>query len=133
MIGAVPPDYAATFYGVIDEDAALAAADAERVAEQAEFEQDSRAELEGVDEAGEEIVRAIEEEPDVFSDSWPRPPMELERCLYLADAATCRARMARSRPSSRRRCLPKISSSYEATSRSSSSVRGRWTRPASDR
>ena len=101
MIGAVPPDYAATFFGVIDEDAALAAADAERVSEQAEFEQDSRAELEGVDEVGEEVVRAAEEEE---SDHWSdnisgcsaddtHQLMELERCLYLADAATCRARM----------------------------------------
>ena len=89
----LPPDYAATFYGVIDEDAALAAADAERVAEQAEFEQDSRAELEGVDEVGEEVVRAIEEKSDSFTGVDLPQPMELERCLYLADAATCRARM----------------------------------------
>ena len=101
MIGAVPPDYSATFFGVIDEDAALAAADAERVAEQAEFEQDSRAELEGVDEVGEEVVRrATEEESYHWSDNVSGCSaddalqlMELERCLYLADAATCRARM----------------------------------------
>ena len=57
MIGAVPPDYAATFFGVIDEDAVLAAVDAERVAEREELERDSRAELEGVDQAGEEVAR----------------------------------------------------------------------------
>ena len=86
MIGAVPPDYAATFYGVIDEDAALATADAEQVAEQAEFEQDSRAELEGVDEVGEDPVHW-------FTSADAPQPIELERCLYLTDAATCRARM----------------------------------------
>ena len=93
MLGAVPPDFAATFFGVIDEDAVVAAVDAERVAEREELEQDSRAELEGVDQAGEEVVRMREEAEagyrradDVLQ--W----MELERCLYLVDAATCRAR-----------------------------------------
>ena len=102
MIGAVPPDYAATFFGVIDEDAVLAAVDAERVAEREELERDSRAELEGVDQAGEEVALMREEEEEGYN--WADNVstcsaddvlqlMELERCLYLVDAATCRARM----------------------------------------
>ena len=92
MIGAVPPDYAATFFNVIDEDAALAAANAER----AGSKQDSRAE-----EGGQETVHTVEEEPNALrrasmpfnciDDSLQE--MKLERCLYLADGATCRARM----------------------------------------
>ena len=96
MIGAVPPDYAATFFNVIDEDAALAAANAERLEERAGSKQDSRAE-----EGGQETVHTVEEEPNALrrasmpfnciDDSLQE--MELERCLYLADGATCRARM----------------------------------------
>ena len=96
MIGAVPPDYAATFFNVIDEDAALAAANAERLEERAGSKQDSRAE-----EGGQETVHTVEEEPNALrrasmpfnciDDSLQE--MDLERCLYLADAATCRARM----------------------------------------
>ena len=101
MIGAVPPDYAATFFGVIDEDAVLAAVDAERVAEREELERDSRAELEGVDQAGEEVARMREEEEEgyhwadnvsTYSADDVLQLMELERRLYLVDAATCRAR-----------------------------------------
>ena len=100
MIGAVPPDYAATFFGVIDEDAVLAAVDAERVAEREELERDSRAALEGVDQAGEEVARMREEEEgyhwadnvSTCSADDVLAPMELERRLYLVDAATCRAR-----------------------------------------
>ena len=142
MIGAVPPDYSATFFGVIDEDAALAAADAERVAERAEFEprfhvsssvrlkrictseniwllldcahdhlpdlvrarRAAEVEPRFVDQSSEigqvvgQVVvpwnmRAIEKESAFFTGADAPQPIELERCLYLADAATCRARM----------------------------------------